>query len=165
LVAPQVQLSLDDAARNALYLMEPETRRAQVQTSLICAAPVQVQGDPVALEQIIHNLLSNAVQALERGPTPGRRLSVTVQADANQASLTVQDNGPGIAPDVLAHVFEPFFSTRDGGMGLGLSLCETLAQGMGGQLQAAHAKPQGAVFTLTLPVAKRRNSDESGPNP
>lgn len=165
LVAPQVQLSLDDAARNALYLMEPETRRAQVQTSLICAEPVQVLGDPVALEQIIHNLLSNAVQALERGPTPGRRLSVTVHADANRASLAVQDNGPGIAPDVLAHVFEPFFSTRDGGMGLGLSLCETLAQGMGGQLQAADAKPQGAVFTLTLPVAKRRNSDESGPNP
>ena len=153
LVAPQHSLSLDDAARNALYLIEPETRRAQVQTSLVCSAPVQALGDPVALEQIIHNLLSNAVQSLERGPATDRRLTVEVHADARQASLMVQDNGPGIAPEVLPRLFEPFFSTREGGMGLGLSLCETLAQGMGGRLQAGHAKPNGAVFTLTLPLA------------
>ena len=159
LVAPQLRLSLDDAARNALYLMEPETRRAQVQTSLVCTEPVYVKGDPVALEQIIHNLLSNAVQALERSPVGDRRLGVIVQAHAGHARLTVQDNGPGIAPDVMPHLFEPFFSTREGGLGLGLSLCESLAQGMDGQLQATNGETQGAVFTLTLALA---GLDEKG---
>ena len=149
----------DDAARNALYLMEPETRRAQVQTSLVCTEPVYVKGDPVALEQIIHNLLSNAVQALERSPVGDRRLGVIVQAHAGHARLTVQDNGPGIAPDVMPHLFEPFFSTREGGLGLGLSLCESLAQGMDGQLQATNGETQGAVFTLTLALA---GLDEKG---
>ena len=154
MVAPQQRLSLDDAARNALYLMEPETHRAQVRATLVCACTVYALGDPVALEQIIHNLLSNAVQALERGPLGERHVVVHVDVGAGLARLTVQDNGPGISAEVLPHVFEPFFSTREGGLGLGLSLCETLAQGMGGQLQASHARPQGAIFTLTLPEDK-----------
>lgn len=153
LVAPQALLNLGDAARDALYLMEPETQRTQVHVTLTCISPVHVLGDPVALEQIIHNLLSNAVQALERGAIGGRRLDVQVNADDGHAQLAVQDNGPGFAPEALPRLFEPFFSTRVGGLGLGLSLCETLAQGMGGQLKASHAKPHGALFTLTLPLA------------
>ena len=63
------------------------------------------------------------------------------------------DTGPGIAPEVLPRIFEPFFSTRDGGLGLGLSLCETLATNMGGSLTATPNEPRGAVFALTLPLA------------
>jgi len=66
--------------------------------------------------------------------------------------LTVTDNGRGIAPDALPRLFEPFFSTREGGLGLGLSLSETLASGMGGSLSAANASPRGARFTLLLPL-------------
>ena len=68
--------------------------------------------------------------------------------------LTVSDDGPGIPPEVLPRLFQPFFTTREGGMGLGLSLSETLAHGMHGQLTAANLPTGGACFTLSLPLAE-----------
>jgi C4-dicarboxylate-specific signal transduction histidine kinase len=82
-----------------------------------------------------------------------RQLTVHIEVASGMGVLRVADSGPGIAPDTLSHVFEPFFTTREGGLGLGLSLCETLATGMGGQLSAHANAPHGAVFTLTLPLA------------
>ena len=147
-------VDLQEAVRNALYLLEPEYRRRGVDPLLQAGASgVQVMADPVALEQIVHNLLMNALQALEQMPEGERRLSLSVARDNTQGLLSVQDSGPGIAADVLPRVFEPFFSTRSGGLGLGLSLCETLASGMGGSLSAANAAMRGAVFRLTLPLA------------
>jgi len=70
-----------------------------------------------------------------------------------QGCLRVQDSGPGMSPEVLPRVFAPFFTTREGGLGLGLSLCETLAGGMGGSLTAANRLPQGAEFVVSLPLA------------
>jgi signal transduction histidine kinase len=67
--------------------------------------------------------------------------------------LTITDSGPGIAADALPRVFEPFFSTRPGGLGLGLSLSETLAAAMLGTLSCANAAPRGATFRLALPLA------------
>jgi C4-dicarboxylate-specific signal transduction histidine kinase len=147
-------VDLQEAVRNALYLLEPEYRRRGVDPLLEAGTSgVQVMADPVALEQIVHNLLMNALQALEQMPAGERRLSLSVARDNTHGLLSVQDSGPGIAADVLPRVFEPFFSTRSGGLGLGLSLCETLASGMGGSLSAANAAARGAVFRLTLPLA------------
>ena len=109
--------------------------------------------EPVALEQIVHNLLMNALQALEEQPAGERRLRLSVGVEAGRGLLAVSDNGPGLSPETLPRVFEPFFSTREGGLGLGLSLSETLASGMGGALEAAPAEPRGARFTLRLPLA------------
>eukprot|EP01036_Dinobryon_divergens_P013500 gene13500-18218_t len=115
--------------------------------------------DPVALDQIVHNLILNALQALEQVPTAQRRLTLTLRTVdgtvGGQGELAVADSGPGIPPDVLPRLFEPFFSTREGGLGLGLSLCETLASGMGGSLSAANNTTGGAVFRLRLPLAVR----------
>ncbi len=152
---PAAQLQpvvLQDAVRNALYLLAPELQTRQV-TGQVDAPdePVTVQAEPVALEQIIHNLLMNALQALEQVPADERSLRITLATDATHGTLTVADTGPGIAPEVLPRLFEPFFTTRAGGLGLGLNLCETLAGGMGGQLTAAHHAPRGAAFHLSLP--------------
>ncbi len=145
---------LQEAVRNAFYLLEPEFARLQVSPSLDAAGgALAVQAEPVALEQIIHNLLTNALQALGQVPAHERNLSVRLQAQAGQGTLTVGDSGPGIAPDVLPRIFEPFFTTRENGLGLGLSLCESLAAGMGGQLGVQARAPRGAAFTLTLPLA------------
>ena len=145
---------LAQAVRNAFYLLEPEFARHQVAPQLDTGAQeVAVQAEPVALEQIIHNLLTNALQALEQVPVGERRLSVRVQQDADQGALTVGDSGPGIPPEVLPRIFEPFFTTREHGLGLGLSLCESLAAGMGGQLAVQPRSPRGAAFTLRLPLA------------
>ena len=147
-------INLQEAVNNALYLLEPEFKKRDVspQVSLQQASPI-VMADPIALDQIIHNLLMNALQALDKVPAAERKLNLRLGSEGRVGVMTVTDTGPGIAPDVVPRIFEPFFTTREGGLGLGLSLCETLATGMGGGLAAAHNSPRGAVFRLTLPLA------------
>lgn len=145
---------LSEAARNALYLLEPEFARRQVAPRLEAApGELAVQAEPVALEQIIHNLLTNALQALEQVPPGERSLALQVRQEGSRGTLAVEDSGPGIPPEVLPRVFEPFFTTREHGLGLGLSLCESLAAGMGGDLSVLPRAPRGAAFTLRLPIA------------
>ncbi|MGE0100639.1 MAG: sensor histidine kinase [Hydrogenophaga sp.] len=149
----QQVVDLAEAVRHALYLLEPECRRRGVAPLLEGPQSLMVQADPVALDQIVHNLMLNALQALELVDAGARRLTLTLHALDGKADFAVTDSGPGIAPDVLPRLFEPFFSTRNGGLGLGLSLCESLAQGMGGTIMAANAPGGGAVFHLQLPTA------------
>jgi signal transduction histidine kinase len=148
---------LQETVEQALHLLEPELAQRGVALHFDGHGqpPVRVRAEPVALEQIVHNLILNALQALERVPAHGRRLAVAiaVAGDGAAGRLTVSDNGPGIEPHALPRLFEPFFSTREGGLGLGLSLSETLAAGMGGSLGAANLSPRGACFTLLLPLA------------
>jgi signal transduction histidine kinase len=151
-------LRLDEALRNALDLLEPECRRLGVAPSVSCEpAALVVRAEPVALEQIVHNLLSNALHALAQVPAGTRQLALRAGVDGSDATkgvLAVRDSGPGIAPEALPRLFEPFFSTRSGGLGLGLSLCETLAAGMGGALSARNVAPHGAEFRLALPLVE-----------
>ena len=142
-----------DAVRRALYLLEPECQRRGVVPLLDGTPALGVMADPVALDQIVHNLILNALQALEQVPATQRRLTLTARTVDGMGELAVADSGTGIAPEVLPRLFEPFFSTREGGLGLGLSLCETLASGMGGSLWAGNAANGGAVFRLRLVLA------------
>ena len=147
-------LELQAVVDKALYLMEPELKRHQIGVSVTSTdSSLRVLAEPVALEQILHNLLMNAVQALEEVPAVNRRVKVDVRRDADQGRLSVSENGPGIPVDVLPRVFEPFFTTRSGGLGLGLSLCETLAANMGGALTARNGASGGAEFCLSLPLS------------
>jgi C4-dicarboxylate-specific signal transduction histidine kinase len=150
-------VNLQEAARNALYLVEPECLRRGV-TPVVAgnAGPVYVMAEPIALEQIIYNLLINALQALEQVPLDGRSLRLEIGASGGKGVLAVSDSGPGIAPEVLPRIFEPFVTSREGGLGLGLSLCESLAARMGGALSAADRAPHGATFTLQLPLTEAR---------
>jgi signal transduction histidine kinase len=143
-------VDLAESLRHAMHLLEPECRRRGVTAELLATEAVRVNADPVAVDQIVHNLLMNALQAMESVDAPRRALALSVVSADGQGELSVADRGPGIAPEALPRLFEPFFSTREGGLGLGLSLCETLAQGMGGSLTAANRSDGGAVFTLRL---------------
>ncbi|HYP84811.1 sensor histidine kinase [Variovorax sp.] len=150
---------LEPVLRRALDLVEPERARQGVEVQWHAegeppAQALRASVDPVALEQILHNLLQNAMQALSQAPAGSgpRRIELRWGAlDARHCVVRICDNGPGIAPDVLPRIFEPFFSTRADGLGLGLSLCETLAQEMGGALEAGPGENgRGACFTLRL---------------
>lgn len=143
---------LRTAVRNILVLLDTETRRLGIEAML--AGDAAVRADPVALEQIIHNLLMNALQAMANTPEASRSLVLQIAIEGNMATLRIADTGPGIPPEALPRLFEPFFSTKEGGLGLGLSLCETLAVGMGGQLSASNLATGGAEFCLTLPLAQ-----------
>jgi signal transduction histidine kinase len=143
---------LDMALRNVMDLLEPEVRRRGIRAAIEAETPT-VRADPVALEQIVHNLVGNAMQALDGLPHDERLLVLRVGTEADRGVLTVRDSGPGIAPDALPHIFEPFYTTRRGGLGLGLSLCESLAQAMQGALTVRNVNPRGAEFRLALPLA------------
>ena len=154
-LAGQVQpVLLQDTVRNALYLLEPECSRRSVRPVVEASLPLlAVLAEPVALEQIIHNLLMNALQALEQVSPAERQLTLVINAQQGRGVLRVRDTGPGLCAELLARMFEPFFTTREAGLGLGLSLCETLAQGMGGTLSAHALQPRGAELRLSLPLA------------
>jgi len=149
--APQ-PVAVDELLRQVIELCRPDAQRQGISLTLI-PGMVSVLADPVALEQIIFNLISNAMQALDSSPRAGASVVLACRVMGEQAVITVRDNGPGVPPDVLPRLFEPFFTTRSGGLGLGLSLCETLAQAMHGSI-SVHSSPQaGAEFALTLPLA------------
>ena len=147
--APAGEVRLDSVLRQVLDLLEPETRRRGVVVALHGGA-IAVRADPVALEQIAHNLIGNALQALDAVPLAERRLDIGFTPEGKQVVLTVRDSGPGIAEAAMPHLFEPFYTTQAGGLGLGLSLCETLAQAQHGTLSARNIAPRGAEFRLTL---------------
>jgi len=112
--------------------------------------PAIVLADPIELEQVLHNLVRNAADAIEASGR-GDRVAVAVTTNAELVRVVVSDNGPGIAPDVLPHLFEPFYSTKPAGMGLGLPLCETLVGRYGGSIEAGNDPAGGASFTVILP--------------
>lgn len=160
-LAGQAQpLALPTSVQDALHLLEPELNQRGVVPEVAVAPDLPaVMAEPVALQQIIHNLLMNALQALEQVPPAERRLRISLQpAGPAQVALSVRDHGPGIPPDARQRLFEPFFTTRSGGLGLGLTLCESLAQAMGAQLALAPEAPadagRGAEFVLMLPTAR-----------
>jgi signal transduction histidine kinase len=157
--AVRQKLDLQSLCEQMLHLLGPELQRRGISATVSGSVPA-LWADPVMLEQIVHNLVTNAMQALEAAATPSPTISVMLQpaTDPTHALLLVRDNGPGFAPEHLGRVFEPFFSTRPGGLGLGLPLCETLAQALGGSLQARNlgalrAGSSGAELVLTLPMA------------
>ena len=141
------------SVRKVAEMLEPEREDARVRLSVQGEASVPVQADAVALEQILHNLLTNALHAAASQASGQHQVVVLVARDGAFGQCTVEDSGPGVPEALRARIFEPFFSTREGGLGLGLSLCETLATGMGGSLALAPAGAAGACFVLRLPIS------------
>ncbi|MEQ6434697.1 ATP-binding protein [Comamonas sp. w2-DMI] len=150
-------LALPAAVHDALHLLEPELRRRGIAVQVDAPADLPaVRAEPVALQQIIHNLVMNALQAMEQSEAGQRRLRLALVQQGSRVLLSVRDTGPGVAPEARARLFTPFYTTRPGGLGLGLSLSESLAQAMGGELSLAPpaaADGAGAEFHLLLPLA------------
>jgi two-component system CheB/CheR fusion protein len=136
-------------------LRDDAHRKSIVLDLALPGEPVQVRADPVRIEQVVWNLLSNALKF-----TPaGGRVSVRLQADGDEACFEVQDTGRGIAPQALPHVFEMFRQAdagparRQGGLGIGLALVKNLVEAQGGQVQVRSAGLDlGSTFTVRLPL-------------
>jgi C4-dicarboxylate-specific signal transduction histidine kinase len=156
---PDKSMRLEDVdlptlARRALHVLDPELRRHGIEARIEQdALAISVRGDPGAVEQIMYNLLLNAMQALDQVQINDRHLVVSLGKSEQHGHFIVRDTGPGMPTDVLPRVFEPFFTTREGGLGLGLTLSESMAHDMGGTLTAFNQLPHGAEFRLSLPLA------------
>ena len=111
-----------------------------------------VKGDRIQLQQVILNLIVNALDAMSEMPGTERKVTVSTAATNGFAELWISDTGPGIPPEHLKDVFEPFFSTKAHGMGMGLSIARTLVEAHGGQLTAENQAGGGAMLRLRLPL-------------
>ncbi|WP_447773181.1 ATP-binding protein [Variovorax boronicumulans] len=137
---------------NALALLQGEMRQRQVRAEVrVAPALPPVRGDRVLLEQVLLNLLSNSLQAMEQGTPPDRRV-VEVEAELHEGRVHIRiaDHGPGIDAALAEQVFAPFFTTKAGGLGLGLNICRTIVEAHRGRLSFADRPGGGTVFTLEL---------------
>ena len=123
-------------------------------------APALARIDPVEIEQVIHNLIRNAADAVEQAGRADGRVRVSLTPAGPGYEIIVSDNGVGIAPNILPRLFEPFFSSKPDGMGLGLSLCESIVERFDGSISAGNGVEGGAVFTVRLPAAQDRQERE-----
>ncbi|MEM7483072.1 MAG: HAMP domain-containing sensor histidine kinase [Acidobacteriota bacterium] len=128
------------------------TSQVELQPEL-CVGDAEVAGDPAALRRMIQNLLDNAIQHTAIEAAPGERVvRLALRAQGGSVVLSIQDRGPGFAPDELARAFEPFFSRRRGGSGLGLSIVQKVVAEHKGQIALRNRKTGGAVARVTLPA-------------
>ena len=111
-----------------------------------------IEGDRIQLQQVLLNLVRNALDAMSTSHGPPRRLRISTETAESGALVAVEDSGPGVSPVDLAHIFESFYSTKSGGLGVGLSICHGIIEAHGGKLWVTHAVPHGAIFRFTLPA-------------
>ena len=133
-------------------LIEPVVRREGASLSLHCDrgfAPLAA--DPIELQQVFVNLITNAAEAMHQTDGP-RRIEVSVHDRADGIHIAVSDTGPGIPPDQRERLFEPFYTTKPAGMGMGLQVCRNAVENMGGVLTVGAGAAGGAVFSFVLPA-------------
>jgi signal transduction histidine kinase len=151
----KLRLVLDEIVRDVLTLTRSEAASKQV--AVTYAAPPalpQVWGDRVHLSQVLLNLVVNGLEAVESCPAEARRLVIELRSVSGRVEVSVKDSGPGIPPADMDRIFEPLFTTKSGGLGMGLALCRTIVEAHGGRLWA-EGNPQqpGATFRFALPQA------------
>jgi signal transduction histidine kinase len=111
-----------------------------------------VLGDRIQLQQVILNLITNGIEATSGVSERPRRLSVRSQAlAADQVQISAIDTGVGVSPELMTRLFEPFFTTRAQGIGMGLPISQSIIEAHGGRLWAESSLNQGSVFQFTLP--------------
>ena len=143
------------ALANALVLLAPRMRKQGVALhQALCEGPVRVCADAVRIEQVLVNLIKNAIDAMQE--SGGTSLRLSLQCEDDRMVFRVHDSGHGIDPADLPQLFDPFFTTKQvgEGLGLGLSISYGIVKDFGGQLSAGNHPQGGAEFVLCLPVAK-----------
>jgi len=140
---------------------EVQRNRISLRTDLTPGLPL-IFGDRVQIQQVILNLIINAIEALSAVEGRQRNLLVSTAPDAaERIRLAVRDSGKGLDPAELNHVFDPFRGSKPDGMGFGLTISRSIIEAHGGRLSAAPAQPQGAIFTFSLPVGKKHATPET----
>jgi len=114
--------------------------------------------DKIQIQQVALNLIRNAIDAMETTERPELEIAVRAGEDG-MALVTVSDTGPGVAPEIVARLFEPFLTTKPQGMGVGLSICRTIIEAHGGRIWVETNAQGGATFAFTLPLADPEATD------
>ena len=146
-------MGINGAIREVIELTYGEAVKngVSVQTQFAESLPL-IQGDRVQLQQVMLNLIINAIQAMSGLDAGVRELSITTEnAESEGVRVAVRDSGPGLNSESLERLFEPFYTTKRDGMGMGLSICHSIIEAHGGQLWAT-GQPRAALFQFTIPT-------------
>ena len=148
------RLEINGAIREVIELTRGEAMKNGVKVQMQLAEDLPlIEGDRVQLQQVILNLIINAIQAMSVASDGPRQLLIsTGKEETGGVLVAVRDSGPGLAPGTLGHVIEAFYTTKSDGMGMGLSICRSIVEAHGGRIWANANEPRGAVFQFTVPV-------------
>ena len=150
----QKPLSINQVIRRLVPLVESELAAQNIGLILDLARDLpQVSGDAVQLQQLVLNLVLNAIDAMRCESQEGRHLAIRTQLVAGDLVVRVEDRGKGLPDIEHDRLFEPFYTTKAEGMGVGLAICRTVVESHGGRIWAEQADPRGAVFAFALPPA------------
>jgi PAS domain S-box-containing protein len=148
-------LEMNGAIRDVVELTRGEAVKngVSVQTDLADDLPL-IEGDRVQLQQLVLNLVINAIQALGAVADGAREVFITTeQSEPKGVLVAIRDSGPGLAPVLVDRLFEPFYTTKPGGLGMGLSICRSIIAAHGGRLWVTANLPRGAIFQFTVPAS------------
>jgi C4-dicarboxylate-specific signal transduction histidine kinase len=153
--APErTRVNINEVIEETLGLIRGDALRSNVslQTELGSQLP-PVLGDRVQLQQVVLNLVMNGIEAMRTLDDRARHLRISsARDDANQVVIAIADSGPGIDPQVIGRIFEPFYTTKPQGTGMGLAISRSIIEGHGGRLWAEPTAPRGATFQCALPA-------------
>jgi two-component system sensor kinase FixL len=153
--APELTpLDLSEVVEEALLFVRHEVRSRSINLSVSRGVGLPIiLGDRIQLQQVIVNLLVNSIHAIMRVEGSRRLIDLETGVDKDDVvSFSIRDSGPGIANENLDRVFESFFTTREGGMGMGLAICQSIIAAHGGSIAVSNHGAGGAHFRFTLPV-------------
>jgi signal transduction histidine kinase len=147
-------VDLNEIAGESIELLSPLSIAREVNLSGFTAPmSLPIRADPIQIQQVIVNLIVNAMDAMSKVPKAQRRVTVDTARADNFAEVSVSDTGPGIPSEKIKEVFEPFFTTKAQGMGMGLSIARTIVEAHNGQIWAENKAGRGAVFRVSLPLS------------
>ena len=145
------QIDLNDLVVESVEFLSAQARSREItMRSEPTRTPLRINGDPVQLQQVLSNVILNAMDAVQDRPRTQRAVTVTTTEDRRFAEIRVEDTGPGVPPESVKKIFDPFFSTKDHGMGMGLSIARTIVTAHYGKIDVENQN--GAVFRIKLPL-------------
>ena len=160
-------LDFNDVVEQCLVFLrhESDEKNVVIKTWLQPNLPL-IRGDRVQLQQVIVNLIVNSIQAMRATPHTQRELHIETRLDENgQIAFSIRDTGTGIPINHLTHIFDGFFTTKEGGLGIGLAICQSIVKAHGGTVTAANHPEGGALFRFSIPtegIARVNNSAFAG---
>jgi hypothetical protein len=146
--------NLNSLIQELVRLLRDDAIRRNVSIELVLAEDLpKADLDPVQIQQVFLNLVLNAMDAMAEASEPRQLTIRTIKQADSMIQMTVEDRGTGLTPEVAARIFEPFFSTKANGTGMGLAICRSIIEAHEGRIWATESAGGGTVFHITLPVS------------
>jgi len=150
----KASVDINEAVQEVTVLIQGEAVKHGVSLRAQLAPRLaHIQGDRLQIQQVVLNLAVNAIQAMSVNDSRRRELQIISESIGSEGvCVGVRDTGPGLSAESIPHLFEPFYTTKPGGIGIGLAICQSIIEAHGGRLWATACEPHGALFQFTIPA-------------